>query len=66
MTKFERNIMTTRKRNRESWLLVHRVQILAEIWESRPTQWATLEELLDKLLFLSVSGDGAQYFGFPH
>jgi len=25
---------------------------------SRPTQWATLDELLDKLLFLAVSGDG--------
>jgi hypothetical protein len=25
---------------------------------SRPTQWVTLDELLDKLLFLAVSGDG--------
>ncbi|KAF9015183.1 ras guanine nucleotide exchange factor domain-containing protein [Cyathus striatus] len=25
--------------------------------ESRPAQWATLDELLDKLLFLAVSGD---------
>ena len=24
----------------------------------RPVQWATLDELLDKLLFLAVSGDG--------
>lgn len=30
----------------------------------RPSQWADLEELLDKLLFLAVSGDGkhALYF----
>lgn len=26
---------------------------------SRPVPWATLDELLDKLLFLAVSGDGA-------
>lgn len=26
--------------------------------QSRPVQWATLDELLDKLLFLAVSGDG--------
>ena len=25
---------------------------------TRPTQWTTLDELLDKLLFLAVSGDG--------
>jgi hypothetical protein len=30
----------------------------AEQKPSRPTQWATLDELLDKLLFLAVSGDG--------
>lgn len=29
-----------------------------ETKQSRPAQWATLEELLDKLLFLAVSGDG--------
>ncbi|GLB36172.1 putative guanine nucleotide exchange factor for Ras-like small GTPases [Lyophyllum shimeji] len=29
--------------------------------ESRPGQWATLEELLDKLLFLAVSGDDPAY-----
>lgn len=29
--------------------------------ESRPAQWATLEELLDKLLFLAVSGDDPAY-----
>ncbi|KAF9069038.1 ras guanine nucleotide exchange factor domain-containing protein [Rhodocollybia butyracea] len=29
----------------------------AESKEMRPAQWATLDELLDKLLFLSVSGD---------
>lgn len=28
--------------------------------QSRPAQWATLDELLDKLLFLAVSGDGMQ------
>jgi hypothetical protein len=30
---------------------------------SRPAQWATLDELLDKLLFLTVSGDGTFYHG---
>lgn len=30
----------------------------AEQKPSRPTQWATLDELLDKLIFLAVSGDG--------
>jgi hypothetical protein len=30
----------------------------AEQKSSRPTQWATLDELLDKLLFLAVSEDG--------
>ncbi|KAJ8522522.1 hypothetical protein ONZ45_g898 [Pleurotus djamor] len=29
--------------------------------QSRPAQWATLEELLDKLLFLAVSGDDPSY-----
>ena len=28
----------------------------------RPVQWATLDELLDKLLFLAVSGDGKLYY----
>jgi hypothetical protein len=31
-----------------------------EARQSRPAQWATLDELLDKLLFLAVSGDGMQ------
>ena len=30
----------------------------AEQKSSRPTQWATLDELLDKLLFLAASEDG--------
>ncbi|KAF5374764.1 hypothetical protein D9758_000275 [Tetrapyrgos nigripes] len=29
--------------------------------ESRPAQWATLDELLDKLLFLAISGDDPSY-----
>lgn len=32
-----------------------------ELKQSRPVQWATLDELLDKLLFLAVSGDGKFY-----
>ena len=31
----------------------------------RPVQWATLDELLDKLLFLAVSGDGKFYDFMP-
>lgn len=29
--------------------------------QTRPIQWATLDELLDKLLFLAVSGDGKTF-----
>lgn len=32
-----------------------------EAKQSRPAQWATLDELLDKLLFLAVSGDGMSF-----
>jgi hypothetical protein len=32
----------------------------------RPTQWATLDELLDKLLFLAVSGDGKALSVYHH
>lgn len=33
----------------------------SKIKDSRPAQWATLDELLDKLLFLGVSGDDPTY-----
>jgi hypothetical protein len=43
---------------------------LLNIFVSRPAQWATLEDLLDKLLFLAVSGDGmvfiVQLAGLPN
>ncbi len=32
----------------------------------RPAQWATLDELLDKLLFLAVSGDGTSTTNFSN
>jgi hypothetical protein len=33
-------------------------EISSFLQHSRPAQWATLDELLDKLIFLAVSGDG--------
>ncbi|KAG7450495.1 ras GEF [Guyanagaster necrorhizus] len=33
----------------------------SKLKDSRPAQWATLDELLDKLLFLGVSGDDPTY-----
>jgi hypothetical protein len=53
--------MTVKKGNRELLPAPQPIHCLTEIRESRPTQWATLEELLDKLLFLAVSGDGARH-----
>ncbi|THV04927.1 ras GEF [Dendrothele bispora CBS 962.96] len=37
------------------------VEHKSEVKESRPAQWATLDELLDKLLFLAISGDDPSY-----
>ncbi len=60
---FERIRRKVKTRNRE-FMIPHELPE-TDVLPSRPAQWATLEELLDKLLFLAVSGDGMKDLLLP-
>lgn len=47
-----------KKRRKREYGQVHFQDGANLAFESRPAQWATLDELLEKLMFLAVSGDG--------